>query len=600
MSQSLKLLTTATLLAAAASAQCFSATGTSIVPLMSPTSTWSVDDEGRSSAILLPFSFPIGGSSYDYIAVHSNGEIYFTDNTGVPVLPVNYGITYVGALTQGSPRICAFGDDLEALPAGGWDIKVDDTVGGEVKISWEHVHYYASSGADDFSMSITLYAGGAVRFDYSNGNWDNGAMYSLAGIGGGNNIGSTAPSSDINFAGSSGNVGSVYQTAFAPWDLDNQGILFVPNVSGGYDWVVACGTPPNPPAYTEAYGQGCYDTSTYQSVYAYFVDATASQVLGGQSFTFIPGGTNYTMIAGGAPFVAPTGAAVDLLLTDDSEIAVTPSLPFNYLGTTPIATLSVNSNGFVNMAGTGVNYIYCYGSTYELLNANAPSFRANADYNPGATGSGHVYSEEIGGVLYVTWSGVYRYGNTTPETMQIQLDLASGMVTIVFGTMATTGYGLVVGYAPTGPCLDSGGINLATDLPVTTGVDLLAPAMALSADPAPVSTGTTGTTVTIQVDYSPEVVPGSGFVADLLIFSFSQNPGLDMTFLGAPGCFLYVSSLDLTLAIVGPAGPQTMAFNVPPGVSALTEVFVQAAALAPVNAFGVATSNGVKLFISDN
>ncbi|MFN9703299.1 MAG: hypothetical protein ACK595_00570, partial [Planctomycetota bacterium] len=111
----------------------------------------------------------------------------------------------------------------------------------------------------------------------------------------------------------------------------------------------------------------------------------------------------------------------------------------------------------------------------------------------------------------------------------------------------------------------------------------LAP-VALTASPAPVSTATTGTVVTYTHTGVPEAAPGSSVYLGLTILSVGQDlSGIDLGFLGAPGCKLHVTSLEATFAFVGVASTQTTTFALPPGVPAGFSLYAQGVALVAAN-----------------
>ena len=118
--------------------------------------------------------------------------------------------------------------------------------------------------------------------------------------------------------------------------------------------------------------------------------------------------------------------------------------------------------------------------------------------------------------------------------------------------------------------------------------------MVLTATPDPVSTPTSGTTLTYRVAGAPPA-PGSGSTTlSVVVLSLSGNPGLSLGSLGAPGCFLYVNTLDLVLAGVGSVGvPTDVSWPLPPGVPSGTHLYAQAASFTTLNAFGLVTSNGL-------
>ncbi|HEX5053437.1 MAG TPA: hypothetical protein VFZ65_16790 [Planctomycetota bacterium] len=599
-------LSAAALLAAATHAQCWTSTGTPVT--LNPTGTFSADDEGRSAVMPLGFTFPMAGSllTLDHCQIESNGEIYLTDAAGV-VLPATYGISSLGELrggAGGSARVVSYGGDLWAGAGGTWSVKADTSVPGQFKVTWQDVAPYANTTAS-FSFSTTLFSSGMIQFDYHTG-FGTANTTNFVGVSIGNNVGNgTEVASDLSAGPDSGSLGLVYQNTWPPFDLEGSSLMLVPNGSGGYTVATICSVPP---ATNTSVGTGCYGPEARQAPYQYWSTAAASQVLAGQSLQFTPAGTGYLETWGGGTFVAPTAAATVLAMTDDNEVDVTPSIPFPYL-TGPVPTISVCSNGFVNMAPVGNNSVYAYGSVTAMLGAVVPSFRANADYNPASTAAtGAVKSQEIGGVLFLTWDSVVRYSQSTPETMQFQLNLNTGVVTIVWNVMGSAGSGLVVGYAPAGPSVDGGSIDFATATPILTAPDVLLTAMALSANPPPISTAASGTAVTYTTANIPEYAPGSGIHIALGAFSMAPGSGLALPLIGidSPGCFLHVGSLDVLASMVGASSTQTVTFPIPAGVPLGTTVYSQSIGLVVPNSLansrpgsGFLTSNGIVTVISN-
>jgi hypothetical protein len=337
--------------------------------------------------------------------------------------------------------------------------------------------------------------------------------------------------------------------------------------------------------------------------------AAASAALSGTAITLIPTGTGYVTINNGA-YVPPV-APVALTLTDDSA-TLTPTLTtaFPHAGGSATA-LSVCSNGHVAVAtGNAVAYAP---DVPTMLNTNTQTaWYSWHDYNPSAVGSGQVKFEEIGTVAYITWDGVYNYGGTTAAdatTMQFQFDSAVGSVTIAWLSVSAnshtgfvTGEPHLVGFSPGGgPSINSGSIDLATQLPVTTSNTQLT-AISMSASPSPISTPAAGSVVNYTISNAPEFAPGSGVYVGLHIISTSQlpAPGVDLGIIGAPGCPLLVGGLDVILAQVGVSPTIVSPLTLPAGLAIGLQLFNQGAAMfLPFslpngqNAFGVVTSNGV-------
>lgn len=134
-----------------------------------------------------------------------------------------------------------------------------------------------------------------------------------------------------------------------------------------------------------------------------------------------------------------------------------------------------------------------------------------------------------------------------------------------------------------------------------------APVMSLSAAPAPVSTGVSGTTVVYTIDNIPLACPSPApaFNFGIVMISLGQDfAGTELPSLGvaSPGCNLHITSLDVTLGYVGSTASQTVNFDVPAAVSGGFLFYAQAAALicpASPNDAGVLLSNGVRSYVNN-
>lgn len=600
------------LLAGTVSGQCFtSASGVAVT--LTPTGGFAAADEGLSAPLPLGFAFPTPGAAsptWSHVVVDSNGALYLTNGgaaTGVPLFGAQSGVDDFRGVAGDSPRIAPLWADLGA--GTGWSVTRDTSVPGRFRVQWNNVEDIGSSSAA-FSLAADLFATGEVEFSYAATTSPHPYGYVGIAIGNGVGTGFELPA-DLIGGASSGALGLLYGEYFdfpAPPPFRGRSIRLTPTGTGGWSSVATC----NPAEHT-VYGAGCY---TYQqaneALYQLFPNVA-------QSFAALPSGTSiqftiaapnsYVVTNGGGVYVPPSPAAVVLPLTDDDQENVTPSIPFPHANGTAYAVISVCSNGFVNMAPAGVNTNGTGGSVSQLLNAAAPSFRAQRDYNPVPAGSGDVKWEEValGGqqTLIVTWQDVYLYNTTTPERLQFQLNLVTGQVTMVWDLMTSvtppTSKPLLIGLAQ-GNSFDPGGIVLATDLPALTFPDVELQPLRLSAAPAPVIAPSTA--VTFTVESIPEYLPGSGVHIATLFFSLAALPGIDLGFLGAPGCDAWIASLDLNVAIapsLSPTATTVLTFSnlaFAPG----DVVYAQAIALFdpafPLangqNTFGLTTSNGVR------
>jgi hypothetical protein len=249
-----------------------------------------------------------------------------------------------------------------------------------------------------------------------------------------------------------------------------------------------------------------------------------------------------------------------------------------------------------------------------FLNGANAGFYAWHDYAENDIGSGRIKHEEAADahgdtILYVTWDNVESWPLLVANsgTLQFQLNLNTGVVKMVWTTVdnntaSTFGSAHLIGYTPAGPSLDAGSLDFATALPLTTTAANVQ-AMALSASPAPVSTPSLGTIVTYTTTNMPPYDPStSSLYVGINILSLDQVPGgLDLGFLGAPGCRAYVSTLDLTRTMMGVTPTQTVTFAIPAGMPAGFELYSQSAALIlpgslpnGQNALGLTLSNGLR------
>lgn len=338
------------------------------------------------------------------------------------------------------------------------------------------------------------------------------------------------------------------------------------------------------------YGTGCY--SQFDSFYQLFASRTASApALSNTSFSMAFTGTGYVVTSGGVTYVPPGGGATSFTLGDDADVD-TPALttPFPYIGGATSA-LRVCSNGFVSVAaGNGTGFSP---TAAAMLSAPQTGWWVWSDMNPSATGSGQVWFEEVGSMVYVTYDGVYNYTGTSAadaNTFQFQFDCSNGNVGVVFGTMsATGGSAVLVGYSTGGPNLDPGSMNLATGLPIVTGPDLAA--LALAAAPRPVL----GTTYTYTLSNIP--LPT---VVSALVLSIGQA-NVSLAGMGAPGCFQYVDLGLSSTNLLFLAPTDTYSVALPLNLSMIGLIFYgQGASLVPgVNPLNVITSNGVASTLSN-
>ncbi|MBM3974693.1 MAG: hypothetical protein FJ301_11400 [Planctomycetes bacterium] len=335
-------------------------------------------------------------------------------------------------------------------------------------------------------------------------------------------------------------------------------------------------------------GAGCL--ASYASFYENFATSAAFD-LANSSMSLLFNGAGYVALPGITTYVPPSTSATSLVLSDDSQTTVALTSPFPYVGGTTTA-MSVCSNGYVsvNAAGNGTAFTPAVAA---FLNAANTGWWMWHDYNPAIAGSGQVKFEEIGGIAYITWDGVYSYATTVPDTFQMQFDTANGNVHIVWGAMSLAGNGFLVGYSPGGVSADPGNRDLSATLPATFTID--------PSDILPLTLAATSRPVTnTSWNLTTSNIPTTG-VLGVDIYGVS-DPGInDLFFLGAPGCGLR-ASLDVMNAWLSAGTTHTYSLPIPNSPALLNFNLYTTSAVfqaPPVNAFGAITSNGIQGMIGD-
>jgi hypothetical protein len=289
------------------------------------------------------------------------------------------------------------------------------------------------------------------------------------------------------------------------------------------------------------------------SFYENFPTPAALDLANTQAFTMTPVAGGYSVTAGTSPYLPPSASATSLALTDDTEVTVALTTPFPFCGSSTSA-LTVCSNGFVSVAtGNGTSFTPFVPA---LLGAPQTGWWNWHDYNPAAVGSGAIKFEEVAGVAYVTWDGVYDFMGTTPanaNTFQFQFT-PGGVVHLVYGAMSTRGTnGFLVGFSRGGPSVDPGNSDLSgAGLPTSICCTDLLP-LSLTASARPIA----GSNMTLL---STNIPAGSPFGA--IMVGLAQFPsGIPLASIGMPGCFQYHDNLASYLIV--PVTGTSMATNVP-------------------------------------
>lgn len=363
-------------------------------------------------------------------------------------------------------------------------------------------------------------------------------------------------------------------------------------------------------AYHQNYGAGCYSVNTDPTNYMSSFAGTpaAKAALDGNVLQFLPTGNGYATIwlPGLAPslYVAPTPAATIVANADDTTTTFSSSLAVPIPGGST-TQWTVSSNGVLTAGAVGNQGTGFTASLAATATATGLAWYSWRDYNPTITNSGKVKTEEVGGVLYVTFDGVYEFGSTSPATFQWQIDMASGVVSMVWVSMAATTNTttMVVGSTLAGASTVPTSVNFATSGSFVMGPPLSLLPLTLSASPAPVINPSTN--VTFTTSNIPEFAPGAGVYLSAMFLSVTPLfNGIDLAGIltQQPGCKAYLGTLDLDLGValtVTNSSSRTITFSAPvltPGLQIATQavaLFDPAFPLLNGEAGGVVVSNGV-------
>ncbi len=554
-------------------------------------------------------TFPLGASNYTHAAIGTNGVVFLSTGAAAGTTTSGYPTLAQFSGTAGqAPRIAPMWTDLEFLVSNNAGVYYNDTIPGKFVVTWVNAWEWNTTNPI-FTVQAQIFATGEVLFSYS-GNSQTTAADSSTGISAGNGIASVP---DVNLS-AGGNISATHYMRelmlAGSFDLGGSAITLTPTGTGYAQTIGACNA-----AYNQSFGVGCYNIS--DSFYEFHTDSTtAPAALNGQSMVLTPAGLNYLVVWGGGTYVPPSGTATVLPITDDSEFSQIPSIPLP-TPSGPVSPIFIHGNGMISHgANNGIQPISYVPDAAGFLSAPATGFFSWHDYNTSEPGSGQIKYEELvvgsDTIAYVTWDDVESYAQpetTNRSTMQFQLNLTSGVVTVVWVNIdgngsSPFGSAHLVGWGPIGASVNAGSVDIsALGAFVTTPTNMSA--MTLTGSPAPVSTLSSGTVVTYSTAGIPEIIPSSGVYISANILSVNGVPGgFDLGIIGAPGCNAYIGTLDYIQAMVG--GPSnSVTLSVPAGIPAGTILYSQSIALITPNslpngqnAFGLTVSNAVQSYVA--
>ena len=330
-------------------------------------------------------------------------------------------------------------------------------------------------------------------------------------------------------------------------------------------------------------GAGC--GRAFASFYQFFPQPV-NYDLDGIGFTISPGSSNTAIVAqlgAMAPVGSLGGTVTNLTLGDDAEVFY-PFTVGSYPGWTGLA---VNSNGSVARA-TG-NALAGGANVTNLLSNPNTAVYWQCDLDPSTLGL--IQVEETASLTTVTWTNVPSWNNSsTSNNFQFQF-YSNGEIVMVGGAMATVGSngGVIVGYSPGGPNLDSGSV----DLSALTGALFLSPS---NLPDTPAMSLTSGNRPRIGFNWNLAVasVPPSGTIG-IEVFGLSDPGFNDLAFLGLPGCGLRASLDYLNPWLAFGAVSHVYHLSIPSNMTLVgTNIYTTAVTFVPgLNPFGAATANGI-------
>lgn len=526
----------------------------------------------------LGFAFPFLGGTRTQIDISTNGFVWLDATSN---LDARGGIGTSARFLSDPPSIAILWTDLICDGRESGNGIWFHAFPGRAVITWKGFNEYGRIGLQpNFTLQMQLTAAGDATFWYSpttsiTANW----RTAVAGISPG--FGAADPGS-TNFSAAlplqTGTQPVVYeQWSGGTFDLAQRTIEFLPN---GLGWLgLDRGTCPFVASTLSSYAMGCPPRSGNPDPEFYELFPTGPVFdLAQHSIDLIPAGSGY--------LVAPSTAAwfgnlTNALLLGDDETR-TVSLPFAL--PTPAgssALIGVCSNGFLQLESSLT--ATQYPGPLEFQNEEARIYGLWTDLDP--TAAGTVYADAISPTAFAfTWSGIAEWPFTTPAaTFQIQLR-SDGTISILWPSVTVTSHPVLVGFSRGHGVADPGSTDLSTALPLTTGTG--SQPLLLTSTSVPIL----GTSLPLQLRAQPV-----GAIAAALVLGL-RKISVPLDALGMPGCLQAVSSDATVLFPAAPALTQ-MPLSVPNNLSLLGyTLHAQGAELAPgVNAFGVATSNGVSL-----
>lgn len=374
----------------------------------------------------------------------------------------------------------------------------------------------------------------------------------------------------------------------------------------GTSWTGTAGDSPNlrmtytPDAASAHYitlGDGCYFRP--HAFYDNFPNGATAPAVANTGEQWIYSGSNYIVVNSPVAYVTPTSSNLALgtygsssSANWDDALTAPITLPFTFPypnGSTN--TITISSNGHVYLESVVDNsYDVCgslYGSILPFRDGPAQIAAYFHDLDLTVGGSLHYDIDPNGQFVIITWQLVQEWGvPAAVNTMQLTLDIA-GNVSLYLGNLGnqSASNNAVVGFTPGHGASLPTEVNLATQLPYTSGDGSIPPILGMDARPV---IGTTPNIVTTNVTL--------GSLLQVLCAGDQLLPApVDLGFLGMPGCNLHINPFVFLTNTISPNNTFVQPFAIPNSPALQNQQLTfQAAPLTPgLNALGLLTSNGI-------
>ena len=532
------------------------------------------DQVSQGNALGFTFAGP-GGVSVTSIDISSNGFVWLGTDINSACCNGNE-VDFLSSL----PRLAAMWTDL--YPPAGGDVYFNTfpAVGSQpasASITWLDVPEIGTNTSQTVQMQLFADGSFLITFDGRAANINHTVLVGFT-------AGNGAAANAIDFAAitpstplDTGTNPSAYEVHPFSFDLTGKSFAFLPNGTGGYliFQQAACTF-----ASATSYGVGCPKPAT-----SYQLFPTGNTFdLSNTAIDFFPNGSGGYIAIPATGFFTPTSPSLTFF---DDQVQGPFTLPFNFPfpgGSTN--AIDISSNGFVWLSTGNFDSRCCNGDPARFIADPASIAVLWQDLLPPSGGT--IHFDTIGSTeAHVTWSSVPEFG-TPGSSNTAQLTLRSdGSWRLSYGTCDNVNHDLLVGITQGNSQIDPGSTDYSAGVfQVSSGGTPLR----LTAATLPAL----GTTLQLDVD---QVTTGS--LLGVLILGFGQvNPGVDLTFLGMPGCDLYATlDTQAPFPLAGPLTSLPLAIPATPSLGGF-QFFSQVATFTPAaNAFGFLSSNGLALTV---